>query len=81
MPGLIMTTQAGSRFYWIGEKNMNPKPIEKARDPILRTAIYALKRAAKRARLEAERTGTCLVVRRGKTWVRISPKSLAGSKK
>jgi hypothetical protein len=53
---------------------MNPKPIERAHDPVLRGATAALKRAAKRARLEAERTGTCLVVARGKGWVRISPK-------
>jgi len=60
---------------------MNSKPIEHARDPILRTAMYALKRAARRARLEAERTGTCLIVRRGKGWIRISPKPRLGSKK
>ena len=60
---------------------MNPKPIEQARDPLLRTAMYALKRAAKRARLEAERTQTCLVVRRGKGWVRIHPTPRAGSMK
>jgi hypothetical protein len=60
---------------------MNPKPIEQAHDPVLRGATAALKRAAKRARLEAERTGTCIVVRRGKGWVRISPKRQSGSSK
>jgi hypothetical protein len=60
---------------------MNPKPIEQARDPLLRTAIYALKRAAQRARLEAERTQTCLIVSRGKGWVRIPPKPQSGSTK
>jgi hypothetical protein len=60
---------------------MNPKPIEQAYDPVLRGATAALKRAAKRARLEAERTGTCLIVARGKGWVRIPPKSQSGSTK
>ncbi len=60
---------------------MNPKPIEQARDPILRTATHALKRAAKRARLEAKRTGTCLIVRHGNGWIRISPKPESGPKK
>jgi hypothetical protein len=54
---------------------MNPKPIEQARDPILRAATAALKRAAQRARLEAVRTGTCLVIWRGNRIVRIPPKS------
>lgn len=52
---------------------MNPKPIEQAHDPIMRTAFAALKRASQRARLEATRTGTCLVISRGKDWVRIPP--------
>ena len=60
---------------------MNPKPIEQARDPLLRTAMSALKRAAKRARAEAQRTGTYLVVRRGNGWVRISPMEPEGSMK
>lgn len=60
---------------------MNPKPIGQARDPVLRSATAALKRAAKRARLEAERTGTCLIVARGKGWVRIPPKPQSGSTK
>jgi hypothetical protein len=53
---------------------MNPKPIEQARDPLLRAVMAALKRASLRARQEAERTGTCLVIWRGNRIVRISPK-------
>lgn len=60
---------------------MNPKPIEQAHDPILRGATAALKRAAERARIEAERTGTCLVVSRGKGWVRVPLTPPAGSTK
>jgi hypothetical protein len=60
---------------------MNRKPIDKARDPILRTAMDALKRAAKRARLEAERTGTCLIIRRGDGWARVPVQRRSGSKK
>jgi len=60
---------------------MNPKPIEEARDPVLRGATAALRRAAKRARLEAERTVTCLIIASGKGWIRISPKPQSGSKK
>ncbi len=60
---------------------MNPKPIEQAHDPVLRGATSALRRAAKRARLEAERTGTCLIIARGKGWVRVPPKPRSGSTK
>ena len=60
---------------------MNPKPIEKAHDPILRGATAALKRAAKRARIEAERTGTSLIIWRNNGLVRISPKRQPGSTK
>jgi hypothetical protein len=60
---------------------MNRKLMEQTYDPFLRGIMAALKRAAKRARLEAERTGTCLVVARGKGWVRIPPKSQSGSTK
>lgn len=52
---------------------MNPRPIEQAHDPIMRTALAALKRASDRARLEAVRTGTCLVISRGKDWIRVPP--------
>jgi hypothetical protein len=62
-------------------ESANPKPIERAHDPALRGATAALRRAAKRARLEAERTGTCLIIARGKGWVRFSPKPQSGSKK
>jgi hypothetical protein len=60
---------------------MNSKPIEQAHDPVLRGATAALKRAAIRARIEAERTGTCIIIRRGNKLVRISPKSKSGSTK
>jgi hypothetical protein len=53
---------------------MNKKPIDLAGDPLLRDAIHALKRAGKRARREAENTGTCLIVDDGKGLVRIRPK-------
>jgi hypothetical protein len=59
----------------------NPKPIEKANDPILRGVTAALKRAAKRARMEAARTGTCIIIWRNNKIVRISPKPQSGSTK
>jgi len=61
---------------------MNKKPINEARDPLLRGAIHALRRARKRAQREAEKTGTGLIVSEGKTgWIRISPMRKSGSKK
>jgi hypothetical protein len=60
---------------------MNRKLMEQAYDPLLRGIMAALKRAAERARLEAERTGTCLIVARGKGWVRVPPKPQSGSTK
>lgn len=60
---------------------MNRKPTKQAYDPLLRGVMAALKRAAKRARLDAERTGTGLIIWRGKGWVRIPPKSQSGSTK
>jgi len=43
---------------------MNRKSIEHAKDPDLRGSSIAIRRAAKRARLVAARTGTQLVVAR-----------------
>jgi hypothetical protein len=60
---------------------MNPKPIEQAHDPVLRGATAALKRAATRARIEAARTGTCIIIWRGNKLVRIYPKPQPGSTK
>ncbi len=59
---------------------MNKKPIDQARDPLLRDAIHALKRAGKRARKEAEQTGTCLIVGDGKNVMRINPRKTPGQK-
>lgn len=42
----------------------NLRPIEEARNPLLRSANAALQRAAIRARLIAAQTGTCLVISR-----------------
>ena len=55
---------------------MNRKPIQQNYKPLMRGVMAALKRAAKRARIEAERTHTCLIVSRGKGFVRISPSRL-----
>lgn len=41
---------------------MNKRPIETARDDDLRLSMHALRRAADRAREEARRTGTAIVV-------------------
>jgi hypothetical protein len=60
---------------------MNKKSIDQARDPLLRDAIHALKRAGKRARKEAENTGTCLIVGDGEKVIRIHPKKALGSQK
>lgn len=43
---------------------MNARPIETARDPVLRLSHQALLRAAKRAREVALQTGTLLVISR-----------------
>jgi hypothetical protein len=53
---------------------MNHKPTKRTYDPLLRGVMAALKRAAKRARIEAERTGTCIIIWRGNNLVRISQK-------
>jgi hypothetical protein len=42
----------------------NPRPIEEARNPLLRSAQIALQRAAIRARIIAAQTGTHLVISR-----------------
>jgi hypothetical protein len=42
----------------------NPRPIEEARNPLLRSAQTALQRAAIRARSIAAQTGTYLVIGR-----------------
>ena len=42
----------------------NPRPIEEARNPLLRSAQIALQRAAIRARSIAAQTGTYLVIGR-----------------
>lgn len=60
---------------------MSNKPIDQAHDPLLRDAIHALRRAGKRARKEAETTGTCLIISDGKKVVRIRPKRKSGLKK
>jgi hypothetical protein len=60
---------------------MNKKSIDQAQDPLLRDAIHALKRAGKRARKEAEATGTCLIVGDGEKILRIHPKKTSRSKK
>jgi hypothetical protein len=59
---------------------MNKKPIEQAHDPLLKEVIHALKRAGKRARKEAEETGTCLIVSDGEKILRIHPKRASRSK-
>ena len=55
-------------------ESANPKPTEQANDQLQRGVMAALKRASKRARLEAERTGTCLIIARGESWIRVPPK-------
>jgi hypothetical protein len=60
---------------------MNRKPTKRVYDPLLQGVMAALKRAAKRARIEAERTGTCIIIWRGNHLVRISPKRQSGSTK
>ena len=60
---------------------MNRKPTKQTYDLLLRGVMAALKRAAQRARIEAERTGTCLIIWRGKGWVRVPPIPPAGSTK
>jgi hypothetical protein len=60
---------------------MNRKPVEQKYMPLMRGVMAALKRAAKRARRDAEHMGTRLVISRGKGWVRIPPKHKSGSTK
>ena len=60
---------------------MNKKSIDQAQDPLLRDAIHALKRAGKRARKEAEATGTWLIVGDVEKILRIHPKKTSRSKK
>ena len=59
---------------------MKKKSMDEARDPFLRGSMNALRRAGKRARREAEKTGTCLIVDDGQGLVRIRPKRKSGPK-
>lgn len=52
---------------------MNGKPISQAKDPDLRNADIAIKRAAKRAREIAKQSGTQLVINRNGKTILISP--------
>lgn len=58
---------------------MNNKPLEQSGDAVLRGTLAALKRAAKRARARAQRTGTRVVVSRSGTiqYVDIRPARIA----
>jgi len=58
---------------------MNGKPISEAKDPDLRNADIAMKRAAVRAREIAKETGTLLVVNTGGKTVLISPDDIDDS--
>lgn len=60
---------------------MNRKPTKRVYDPLLQGIMAALKRAATRARIEAARTGTCIIIWRGNKLVRIYPKPQSGSNK
>ena len=55
---------------------MNKKPIEQAKDPLLRSALPALQRAARNAQKLAEQTGTKLVVMRDGKIHHLSPTSI-----
>lgn len=50
---------------------MNNRPIELSRDSDLAGSLAAIRRAAKRARLLAAQTGTCLVVCHGEQFDRV----------
>ena len=52
---------------------MNRKSIDHAKDPDLRASLAAMRRAAKRARLVAAKTGTQLVLARNGKYVRVAP--------
>ena len=52
---------------------MNNRPIEKAKNPLLKLALPALERAARQARKLAVQTGTALVVMQDGRLQRIQP--------
>jgi hypothetical protein len=54
---------------------MNDQPIEQAQDEDLRQSRVAMMRAAERARELAERTGTELVVARGREVAYLKPEA------
>ncbi|MEW6038614.1 MAG: hypothetical protein AB1648_10255 [Pseudomonadota bacterium] len=56
---------------------MNPSKLEQTHDPDLIHSFAALKRAAQRARDEAARTGTLLVVVRNARCERLPPDQVA----
>jgi hypothetical protein len=60
---------------------MKNNPIDDSLESFLQGTMNALKRAGKRARRVAEKTGTCMVVDDGHGVVRIRPKRKSGSKK
>ena len=53
----------------------NPRPIEEARNPLLRSAQIALQRASIRARIIAAQTGTHLVISRDGIVEFVDPRS------
>lgn len=55
---------------------MNPNKLEQTHDPDLIHSFAALKRAAQRAREEASRTGTMLVIVRNERCERVPPEAL-----
>jgi hypothetical protein len=73
MTGQCLITAIHQQFYWIGVKNMTNKPIEQARNPLLRLALPALERAALQARKIAAQTGTALIIMREGQLQRIQP--------
>lgn len=52
---------------------MNRKSIDHAKDPDLRASLAAIRRAAKRARLVAAKTGTQLVLARNGKYILVAP--------
>ncbi len=55
---------------------MTQQELGKAKDEDLKGSLAAIRRAAQKARTQAVRTGTAIIVARNQQWVRITAEEL-----
>ena len=73
MRGRYTITMTSNQFWSNGVKKMNANEIDKARNPLLKLALPALKRAALNAREQAVLHNTKLIIWRENHVVKLMP--------